>query len=142
MENKSLKSALKETFNFAILKEPLYLYYAFVNFLNGTVYYVPIIFLKDHIKKIGAGTDSDSVKIMVVLGLFNALGRGLFGYIADNKSLNRMLIYGMAVISYGLTMAIMAAVQYNLTLIMVGTALFGIAEGMHLADCSTLKTIV
>ena len=128
-ENQSLKTALKETVNFKIFKEPLFLYYGFALFLNSTVYYVPIIFLKDHLKKTKVGDEKDSVRLMVFLGLSNAFGRALFGYISDNESLNRTIIFAMAVISYGITMGIMAAIKYNFTIMIIGVILFGIAEG-------------
>lgn len=131
VENQSLKSALRETFNFKILTEFLFLYYAFANFLGGIVYYVPVIFLKDHIKKTGIGSDDDSVKIMVIFGLSNALGRALFGYIAENESINRTILFAMSVITYGLAIGLIAAFGHNFLLLTIGYLIFGIAEGLQ-----------
>ncbi|CAG2177127.1 unnamed protein product [Oppiella nova] len=106
MEEKSdLKTALTETFDFHILTDVVFVYFAFANFLCGAVYYVPIIFLKDHVVKTGIGTGGDAVNLMVFFGLSNAFGRAFFGYIADFPSLNRIILYGLSVLSYGVAIA-------------------------------------
>ncbi|CAG2101566.1 unnamed protein product [Medioppia subpectinata] len=140
MEEKSdLKSALKETFNFNILKDMVFLYYGFASFLNGTVFYVPIIFLKDHVVKTGMGTGADAVNLMVIFGFCNAFGRVFFGYIADFQSLNRILLYGLSIITYGIAIGLIAAFSIDNYKIMVfGIIVFGMAKGAFI----TLMSVV
>ena len=129
-KKRALKSAFEETFNFRILKEILFLYFAFATLLNGTVYYVPVIFIKDHVKKTGIGNDRDAMHLMVVFGLADAVGRAVFGYVADNKSLNRLILYALSVISNGAAIGLIAAFGHNYTLLMIGFMIFGATEGL------------
>ncbi|CAG2170221.1 unnamed protein product [Oppiella nova] len=131
MEEKSdLKTALKETFDFRILTDVVFVYFSFANFLYGAVYYVPIIFLKDHVVKTGMGTGGDAVNLIVYFGLSNAFGRVLFGYIADFPSLNRIILYGLSVLSYGVAVGLIAAFGQNYTILVILIIIFGLAEGL------------
>ncbi|CAG2177565.1 unnamed protein product, partial [Oppiella nova] len=130
MEEKShLKTALTETFDFRILTDVVFVYFAFVIFLCGAVYYVPIIFLKDHVVKTGMGTGGDAVNLMVFFGLSNAFGRAFIGYIADFLSLNRIILFGLSFLSYGVAIGLIAAFGQNYTLLIVLIIIFGLAEG-------------
>lgn len=129
-ENRDLKSAIKETINFKIMGDIVFLYFALANFLNSLVYYVPIIFMKDRIIKLNIGDANDAVRLMVYFGLANAFGRAVFGYIADIKSLNRLMLYSSSVIAYGLVIALtIFANTYNLMIICI--ILYGATEGLQ-----------
>ncbi|CAG2164537.1 unnamed protein product [Oppiella nova] len=92
MEEKShLKTALTETFDFHILTD--------------------VVFT-------GMGTGGDAVNLMVFFGLSNAFGRAFFGYIADFPSLNRIILYGLSVLSYGVAIGLIAAFGQNYTLLL------------------------
>ena len=128
-EKPSLKNALQETFNFRILTEVLFVYFCVVNFFIGSVYYVPVIFLKDHVIKTGVGDHKDAMYIMVAFGLSNAFGRAVFGYIADNESLNRLICYAISVISYGIAIGAIAAFGHKFAHLLIGFMVFGATEG-------------
>ncbi|XP_054157000.1 monocarboxylate transporter 4-like [Oppia nitens] len=137
-EKSDLKSALKETFNFKIFKDGVFIYFAIANFLNGSVFYVPIIFLKDHVVKTHIGTDAEAVQLLVYFGLSNAFGRAFFGYVADFQSLNRIVMYGLSIISYGVAIALMASFGTQYIYMIVWVVMFGLSEGAFI----TLSSVV
>lgn len=128
-EKGDIKTALKETINFGITRDIVFLYFAFANFINSLVYYVPIIFMKDRIIKLGIGDADDAVRLMVYFGLANAFGRAIFGFIADNQSLNRLMLYSSSVIVYGIAIALTTFAN-NYTLMALCYMIFGAAEGL------------
>jgi cyanate permease len=130
-ENNDFKTALKESINFRIMRDKVFIYFAFANFISSLVYYVPILWMKDRIIKLGIGDANDAVMLMVYFGLANAFGRAVFGFIADNQSLNRIMLYSSSIIVYGITIALttFAKTYQSMSICIV---IYGAAEGLQL----------
>lgn len=124
----TFRRAIKETFNFKILRNPFFAYFVAVNTLNSLVYYLPLILTSDRMIRLGFGNSRDGASLMVFFGLSNAFSRSFFGFMADLPGVNRTLLYGVSVTAMGVVVAVttFASNLIHMQLLYVG---LGITEG-------------
>lgn len=124
----TFKGAIKETFNFKILRNPFFAYFVAVNTLNSLVYYLPLILTSDRMIRLGFGVSRDGALLMVYFGFSNAFSRSFFGFISDLPGVNRTLLYGVSVTAMGVVVALttFANSLIHMQLLYVG---LGITEG-------------
>src|SRR5699024_1465955 len=79
----SIRSAIKETFNFRILSNPMFAYFVIINTIASLVYYVPLLLTHDRLVRLELGNSRDGAVLMVFFGISNGIARTLFGYISD-----------------------------------------------------------
>lgn len=122
-------NALKETFNFTILRNPLFVYFVILNFIGSSVYYVPLILTSDRMIRLGFGNRQNGASLMVFFGISNGIARTFFGYLSDFKGVNRTLLYGFGIILMGIVVALttLASSLVHMQVLYVG---LGITEGV------------
>ena len=129
IERKSFKNAMRQTFNFNILKEPLFLYFVIANSISSAVYYVPLILNSDRLIRLGFGNSRDGSMLMIFFGLANGMSRTFFGYISDISTMKRTFMYALSVITMGLVVG-MTTLATNLSHMQFFYVAFGITEGI------------
>ena len=105
---------------------------AFINFLLSNLlcsigYIVPYIYIHDHATGMGR-TPYESSMLISVIGIMNTLGRIFFGYLSDSPRVNRIILYGMALLICGIATCFYPFC-YNYPLMMAFAVVFGIFTG-------------
>ena len=124
----SFKNAIRETFNFKILRNPIFAYFVIINSIASAAYYVPMLITTDRITRLKLGNTRDAAGLWVFFGISNGIARTVFGYISDMPGVNRTLLYAMAVFSMGVVMAFtnFASSLVQMQMLYIG---LGITEG-------------
>lgn len=109
----TLMDTIKALTDFGLLKDPIFMLFAISNFLTSVGFNAPMAFLPSHGEKLGLAKEEASL-IMSAWGIFNTIGRILFGIISDRKlpfsfgkdlPRNRLWIYNISLIINGVVTA-------------------------------------
>lgn len=99
--NKHMKRVFKALFDPLILKHPLYVLFAFSNFILYFWYDVPYIFLVDRAIE-NHMEESKASFLISVLGIVNTFGQIIYGFIGD-MNVNLSLLYGFSLMGCGVS---------------------------------------
>ncbi|CAL8118738.1 unnamed protein product [Orchesella dallaii] len=137
---------IKEAFNsmtdFTILKDPIFLFFAFSNFFTSIGYNVPYIYLVD----MAVGNDPDNpihtMKqagfLLAIVGIANTISRVILGYLSDKTWMNRLYLYNGALAVCGLSIAVAPHVYEDLLALQICAATFGATVGVYVSLTSVL----
>ena len=121
------KQEFKSMMDITLLKDPLFLMFAVSNFFTSIGFNSPYIYLPDKATQLGISYDKASFLISMI-GIFNTIGRVVFGFLSDRKFVNRLMLYNTALTLCGIFTALSAlCVTYQW--LMVYSASYGLLIG-------------
>lgn len=97
--NKSI--SFKSLFNMTVLKNRKYLIWTFVISISLFGYFVPYVYMLKFVEA-NFSKDDDNKLPVLCIGITSGLGRLIFGFIADMKNINRILLQQLAFLAIGL----------------------------------------
>ncbi|XP_070172884.1 monocarboxylate transporter 5-like [Littorina saxatilis] len=131
------RQAFREMMDFSLLRNPVFLMFAISNFFTSIGFNMPFIFLPDRAKLSGI----DEVRaawLLSAIGIANTLGRVVFGFMADLKWVNRLMLYNTALTICGVATALSPFVGGSYELLMLYAAVFGIFIGVYVSLTSVV----
>ncbi|KAL3848224.1 hypothetical protein ACJMK2_019097 [Sinanodonta woodiana] len=134
--SKPLYLTLKQTFDFSLLKDVIFLMFVISNFFTSLGFNMPFIYLPD--RAIDEGISEDDAKWLVsAVGISNTVGRVLFGYISDKPKVNRLALYNSALLICGVATAL-SPLCFNYALLIVYSCVFGLFIGVYVSLTSVV----
>lgn len=129
--------ALAQMMDFSLLRNPVFLLFAISNFFTSIGFNMPFMFLPD--RAILAGiSERNAAWLLSAIGISNTVGRVVFGYMADLKSVNRQVLYSVALVICGAATALSPFVGGNYILLMIYAAIFGMFIGVYVSLTSVV----
>lgn len=122
----------------SLMIDPCFLLFAISNLLTSVGYVVAYIFLPNRAKVAGL-EDSQAAFLISIIGIANTVGRIVFGFMADYKWVNRLMLYNTALVLCGI-ISLLSALCYNYPLMAAYAACFGLFIGVYI--CLTPIVIV
>jgi len=95
-----MKQTMSEMMDFRLLLDVVFILFAVSNLLTSIGFVVPYIFLVHRGIHFGFSKSRSSFLISMV-GISNTVGRVVFGYIADMKFVNRLMLYNTVLVICG-----------------------------------------
>ncbi|KAK7484226.1 hypothetical protein BaRGS_00024475, partial [Batillaria attramentaria] len=129
--------AFRQMMSLSLLKNPVFLMFAISNFFTSIGFNMPFIFLPDRAKLAGI----DEVKaawLLSTIGIANTLGRVVFGFMADLRWVNRLMLYNTALTICGVATALSPFVGGSYELLITYAAVFGIFIGVYVSLTSVV----
>ncbi len=127
------KQALSSMMDFSLMKDPVLQLMAWSNLLTSLGFCIPYIFLPDRAKLLGLRAGHGAFLISII-GISNTVGRVVFGFVADRKGVDRLMLYATVLTLCGLsTMLQSFCVYYELL------CLYAAAFGMFLGISNVIK---
>ena len=115
--------------DFSLLKDAIFLMFVISNFCTSIGFNMPFIFLTD--RAVDEGISEEQAKWLVsIIGISNTVGRVLFGFMADKKGVNRLLLYNSALTICGVATAL-CPLCFNYPLLVVYACVFGLFIGKY-----------
>ncbi|GMR45268.1 hypothetical protein PMAYCL1PPCAC_15463, partial [Pristionchus mayeri] len=103
----NLIHTLRSMLDVSLLRRPSFIILALSGFLTLSCFYVPYLYLGNHIDRVGNYTDSEKSLPISVLGIVNIVARIGCGYIADRPQADALLVSSVALTLAGAsTMAV------------------------------------
>ncbi|XP_063415946.1 monocarboxylate transporter 12-like [Mytilus trossulus] len=87
-------------FDFGLLRHPIFTIFVVSNCCTCLGFNAPYVYLPDRAEEKGMNK-LDSAFLLSVIGISNTFGRILFGWIADRKGVNRLLLYSTSLVICG-----------------------------------------
>ncbi|XP_052218944.1 monocarboxylate transporter 12-like isoform X2 [Dreissena polymorpha] len=134
--NRSCAAKIRELFDYEMFKSVKFLLFLVSLFFYGLGYYVPYVYLPDMAMRMGI-SEFRSSWLLSAVGITNTVGRVVFGYISDRKSVNRLLLYNVSLIICGLFTAV-APLMGAYWSLMVYSAMFGVFSGVTISLTSVI----
>lgn len=126
----------KQTLDPSLLKNMSFIIFLLSNLLCSIGYIIPYIYIHDHATGMGR-TPYESSMLISVIGITNTVGRIFFGYLSDSPRINRIILYGMALVICGVATCIYPFC-YNYPLMMTFAIVFGIFTGVYVSITSVV----
>lgn len=111
----------------SLMIDPCFLLFVISNLLTSVGYVVAYIFLPNRATVAGL-EDSQAAFLISIIGIANTVGRVAFGFLADYKWVNRLMLYNTALVLTGI-ISLLSALCYNYPLMAAYAALFGLFIG-------------
>jgi hypothetical protein len=116
-----------KTFNFKILFNVLFLFFAISNFLTSLGFNAPYILLPAQAKSYMI-SEANADWLIQTIGISNLIGRIVLGYLSDLKSVNRLYLYSTVLTLCGIANLIEPFLK-TFPLLLVYAAVFGFTNG-------------
>lgn len=87
--------------NFSLLKDPIFVIFALSNFFTSVGFNVPYVYLVLQAEVVGIGKE-DASYLISTIGIANAVGRIILGYMSDKPWVNRLWVYNICLAVCGL----------------------------------------
>lgn len=127
---RSFKAELSETMDISLMWDFVFVLFAVSNLLTSIGYCVPYVFLPDRAVMMEIADKRQASFLISIVGITNTVGRIVFGYIADFKFVNRLMMYNTVLVLCGLaSFASSLCVTYPLMAAYSGV--FGFMIGMY-----------
>jgi predicted MFS family arabinose efflux permease len=126
------RRTLQELMDFRLFFDVVFVLFAVSNLLTSVGFVVPYIFLPERGANMNL-SENEIPWLISAIGISNTIGRVLFGYIADFKCINRLMLYNTVLVLCGLV-SIFSYLCYNFAMLMVFSFLFGCMIGKY--SCS------
>jgi hypothetical protein len=126
---KDVWETLSELMDFRLMLDLVFVLFAVSNFLTSIGFVVPYIFLPARGVDRGL-SEQESAWLISAVGISNTIGRVVFGYIADFKFVNRLMMYNTALVLCGLA-SIFSFLCFNFMLLLLYSFIFGLLIGMY-----------
>jgi hypothetical protein len=127
---KDVWQTLSELMDFRLMMDIVFVLFAVSNFLTSIGFVVPYIFLPERGVHRGL-SEPESAWLISSVGISNTIGRVVFGFIADFKFVNRLMMYNTALVLCGLA-SILSFMCTNFALLMLYSFIFGLLIGVYL----------
>lgn len=99
---RSFKAELGETMDISLMWDFVFVLFAVSNLLTSIGYCVPYVFLPDRAVTMQIADKRQASFLISIIGITNTVGRIVFGYIADFKFVNRLMMYNTVLVLCGL----------------------------------------
>lgn len=119
---------LKEMMDCHLMIDVIFQLFAISNLLTSIGLCVPYVFLPDRATSLGLQKNEGAFLISIV-GISNTVGRIVFGFLADFKFINRLMLYNTVLVLCGVC-SLLSALCFNYPLMCVYAASFGLFIGM------------
>ena len=96
-----MRQTVSEMMDFRLFLDAVFILFAVSNLLTSIGFVVPYIFLPNRGLRYGFSSSQSSWLISMV-GISNTVGRVVFGYIADMKFVNRLMLYNTVLVICGI----------------------------------------
>ncbi|XP_052784040.1 monocarboxylate transporter 12-like [Mya arenaria] len=128
--------SLKQMCDLSLLKDYVFLMFVISNFFTSIGFNMPFIFLTD--RAVDEGISEEDAKWLVsAIGISNTVGRVLFGFLADRRGVNRLMLYNCALTICGVATAL-CPLCYNFSLLVVYACVFGLFIGVYVSLTSVV----
>lgn len=128
---RSFKAELSAMMDFTLLWDFVFVVFAVSNLLTSIGYIIPYVFLPERATTMQIATKSQGAFLISVIGITNTVGRIVFGYIADFKFVNRLMMYNTVLVLCGLV-SFASALCITYPLMAAYSAVFGFTIGRSL----------
>lgn len=95
-------SELRETMDISLFGDLVFMLFAISNLLTSIGYCVPYIFLPERAQSMGIADRKQASFLVSIIGITNTIGRIVFGWIADFKFVNRLMLYNTVLVLCGI----------------------------------------
>ncbi|CAG2192268.1 unnamed protein product [Mytilus edulis] len=118
-------------FDFGLLTNPIFTIFVVSNCCTCLGFNAPYVYLPDRAEEKGMNK-LDSAFLLSVIGISNTFGRILFGWIADRKGVNRLLLYGTSLVICG-TVNVMNPLNDSKIYLMIYASVYGMFIGVFVS---------
>lgn len=118
-----IKEAFLQMADIAVLKDPVFLVFAFSNLFTSMGMNAPLIFLPHRAELMGIAGEA---WLLSSFGISNTIGRLIIGYIADRRWANRLLIYNTCITLCGIG-TMLTFLCYTFQLLAFYAAFYGLS---------------
>lgn len=119
---------LRETMDISLLWDLVFMIFAISNLLTSIGYCVPYIFLPDRAQSMGIANRKQASFLVSIIGITNTIGRIIFGWIADFKFVNRLMLYNTVLVLCGIA-SLLSGLCITLPAMSFYAACFGLLVG-------------
>ena len=98
---KEMRHTVREMMDFRLFLDVVFILFAVSNLLTSIGFVVPYIFLPNRGLRLQF-TKTEASWLISVVGISNTIGRVVFGYIADMKCVNRLMLYNTVLVICGI----------------------------------------
>jgi len=123
-----MRQTVREMMDFHLLLDIVFILFSVSNLLTSIGFVVPYIFLPNRGLRLGFDKDEASWLISMV-GISNTLGRVVFGYVADKKFVNRLMLYNTVLVICGVC-SLFSVIMWTFPLQMCYSFSFGFFIGV------------
>jgi len=127
--SKKMRHTCHEMMDFSLLLDLVFVLFGVSNLLTSIGFCVPYIYLPDRGIQMGFDTRLSAFLVSIV-GISNTVGRIVFGYLADFKWVNRLMLYNTVLLLCGVT-SIASSLCLNYPMMAVYAACFGLFIGVY-----------
>jgi len=127
---KEMRQTVAEMMDFRLLLDLVFILFAVSNLLTSIGFVVPYIFLPDRGYEQFKFSKADSSWLISMVGISNTVGRVVFGYIADLKFVNRLMLYNTVLVICGVC-SVFSVLLWTFPLQMCYSFSFGFFIGMQ-----------
>jgi len=128
-----MRQTISEMMDFRLLLDVVFILFAVSNLLTSIGFVVPYIFLPNRGLRFGF-TSSESSWLISMVGISNTIGRVVFGYIADMKFVNRLMLYNTVLVICGIC-SVVSVLMSTFLLQMCYSFCFGFFIGTSSNKC-------
>jgi len=97
-----MRQTIREMMDLRLLLDVVFILFAVSNLLTSIGFVVPYIFLPDRGHRQYGFTSEQAAFLISAVGISNTVGRVVFGYIADLKCVNRLMLYNTVLVLCGI----------------------------------------
>ncbi|OWF56683.1 monocarboxylate transporter 7-like [Mizuhopecten yessoensis] len=131
-----VRDAVRQMLDFSLLKDPIFLLFVVSNFFTSIGFNMPYIYLPDRALEAGI-SKTDAALLVSVIGIANTIGRVVFGWMADQKWVNRLMLYSTALTICGIATAL-SPLSNSFEYLLVYAAVFGAFIGVYVGLTSVV----
>lgn len=101
--SQEVRDTLNEMMDIRLLGNSTFLIFSISNLLTSLGYYVPNIYIKDRSIYLEIASKHEASNLLAIIGISSSVGRLVFGFISDLKSINRLLLFTFCLTFSGLS---------------------------------------
>ncbi|XP_063427629.1 monocarboxylate transporter 12-like [Mytilus trossulus] len=124
-------SCFSRHFDFGLLTNPIFTIFVVSNYFTAFGFNTPYVYLPDRAEEKGMN-QVDSAFLLSIIGISNTFGRIIFGWIADQKCVNRLLLYSMSLVICG-TANVLNPFNDSKVYLMMYSAVYGMFNGVFVS---------
>ncbi|XP_052104355.1 monocarboxylate transporter 12-like isoform X2 [Mytilus californianus] len=132
----SVSSCFSKHFDFGLLTNPAFTIFVVSNYFTALGFNTPYVYLPDRAEEKGMN-QFDSAFLLSIIGISNTFGRIIFGWIADRKCVNRLLLYGISLVICG-TANVLNPLNDSKVYLMMYSSVYGMFIGVFVS----LNTVI
>ena len=120
-------SSVLEYYDFSLFRNPVFLIFLLSNFSTLLGLNAPYVYLPDRSQEKGI-SKTDSAFFISIIGITNTFGRIIFGWLADRKWVNRIMLYTVSLVISGI-ITILNPLNDSREYLIVYSAIYGCFTG-------------